>query len=148
MCARAPETQEPPNRYRGSTGRMLGLPLLYFSCLVGLYMWAVTCNFQKCGILQSVYLDEPVQPPVKLKQLHWMVFSQWLNSQDYSSDNQRLWSNCAYVIFGFAPNLYMWAANDLLWLCTHACLSEHSLIAYLMRNKPAYHPCFNALAQW
>ena len=26
-----------------------------------------TCDFQQCGILKSVDLDEPVQPPFKLK---------------------------------------------------------------------------------
>ena len=29
--------------------------------------WAVTRDFQQCGILTSVDLDEPVQPPVKLE---------------------------------------------------------------------------------
>ena len=28
---------------------------------------AVICDFQKCGILTSVDSDEPVQPPVKLR---------------------------------------------------------------------------------
>ena len=28
---------------------------------------AVTCDFQQCGILISVDSDEPVQPPVKLR---------------------------------------------------------------------------------
>ena len=26
-------------------------------------IWAVTCDFQQCGILTSVDSDEPVQPP-------------------------------------------------------------------------------------
>ena len=26
-----------------------------------------TCDFQQCGILKSVDLDEPLQPPVKLR---------------------------------------------------------------------------------
>ena len=26
-------------------------------------MWAMTCDFQQCGILTSVDSDEPVQPP-------------------------------------------------------------------------------------
>ena len=29
--------------------------------------WAATCDFQQCGILTSVDLDEPVQPPLKLR---------------------------------------------------------------------------------
>ena len=28
---------------------------------------AMTCDFQKCGILTSVDSDEPVQPPFKLR---------------------------------------------------------------------------------
>ena len=28
---------------------------------------AMTCDFQQCGILTSVDLDEPVQPPFKLR---------------------------------------------------------------------------------
>ena len=27
----------------------------------------MTCDFQQCGILTSVDSDEPVQPPVKLR---------------------------------------------------------------------------------
>ena len=29
--------------------------------------WAVTCDFQQCGILTSVYSDESVYPPFKLR---------------------------------------------------------------------------------
>ena len=29
--------------------------------------WAVTFDFQQCGILTSVDLDEPVQPPFYLR---------------------------------------------------------------------------------
>ena len=35
----------------------------------------MTCNFQQCGILPSVNLDEPVQPPVKLKNTKWCSVS-------------------------------------------------------------------------
>ena len=31
------------------------------------HKWAVTCDFQQCGILISVDSDQPVQPPVKLR---------------------------------------------------------------------------------
>ena len=30
-------------------------------------IWAVTCDFQQCGILTSVDSDEPVQPPLRLR---------------------------------------------------------------------------------
>ena len=29
--------------------------------------WAVTCDFQQCGILTSVDSNEPVQPPLNLE---------------------------------------------------------------------------------
>ena len=29
--------------------------------------WAVTCDFQQCGILTSVDSEEPVQLPIKLR---------------------------------------------------------------------------------
>ena len=29
--------------------------------------WAVACDFQQCGILTSLDSDEPVQPPVQLR---------------------------------------------------------------------------------
>ena len=31
------------------------------------YIRAATCDFQQCDILTSVDADEPVQPPVKLR---------------------------------------------------------------------------------
>ena len=34
---------------------------------VSKYKWAMTCDFQQCGILTSVNLDKPVQLPFKLK---------------------------------------------------------------------------------
>ena len=32
-----------------------------------MYIGAVTCDFQQCGILTNVDSDEPVQPPFKLR---------------------------------------------------------------------------------
>ena len=37
--------------------------------------WAVTCDFQQCGILTCVDSDEPVQPPVKLRNSKWCSVS-------------------------------------------------------------------------
>ena len=34
-------------------------------------MWAMTCDFQQCGILTSVDSDEPVQHPFKLGTSEW-----------------------------------------------------------------------------
>ena len=43
--------------------------------LLAIYIWAVTCDFQQCGILTSVDLDEPVQPPFNLKNSKWCSVS-------------------------------------------------------------------------
>ena len=37
------------------------------------FKWAVTCDFQQCGILTSVDSDEPVQPPFKLRNSKWCL---------------------------------------------------------------------------
>ena len=59
-------------------------------------IWAVTCDFQQCGILTSVDSDEPVQPPFKLRNSKWCSVSS-LTPMEYSSDQRRLWSDCAYA---------------------------------------------------
>ena len=46
---------------------------------------AVTCDFQQCGILTSVDSDEPVQPPVKLRNSKWCSVGS-LTIIEYSSD--------------------------------------------------------------
>ena len=58
--------------------------------------WAVTCDFQQCGILTSEDSEEPVQPPFKLRNSKWCSVS-ILTVIEYSSDEQRLWSDCAYA---------------------------------------------------
>ena len=46
--------------------------------------WAVTCDFQQCGILTSVDSDEPVRPLFKLKTSKWCSVSS-LTLIEYSS---------------------------------------------------------------
>ena len=46
---------------------------------------AATCVFQQCGILTSVDSDEPVQPPVKLRNPKWCSVSS-LTNIEYSSN--------------------------------------------------------------
>ena len=58
--------------------------------------WATTCDFQQCGILTSADSDEPVQPPFKLINSKWCSDSS-LTLVEYSSDLQRLWSDCAFA---------------------------------------------------
>ena len=61
--------------------------------------WAVSCDFKQCGILTSVDWDEPVQPPFKLRNSKWCSVSS-LTLIEYSSDKQRLWSDCVYAQAG------------------------------------------------
>ena len=56
----------------------------------------MTYDFQQCGILTSVDSDEPVQPPLKLRNSKCCSVSS-LTVKEYSSNKQRLWSDCAYV---------------------------------------------------
>ena len=43
------------------------------------HIWAVTCDFRKCGILTCVDTDEPVQPPLKLRNTKWCSVSSFNN---------------------------------------------------------------------
>ena len=56
----------------------------------------MTCDFKQCDILTSIDSDEHVQPPFRLKNLKWCSVSS-LILIGYSSDKQRLWSDCAYA---------------------------------------------------
>ena len=47
--------------------------------------WAVTCDFQPCGILTSVDSDEPLQPPFKLRNSKWCSSSSFTFIK-YSND--------------------------------------------------------------
>ena len=38
-------------------------------------IWAVTCDFQQCGILTSVDFDKHLQPPFKLRNSKWRSVS-------------------------------------------------------------------------
>ena len=58
--------------------------------------WVATCDIQQCGTLTSVDSDEPLQPPFRLRNLKWCSVSS-LTLIEYSSDKQRLWSDCAYA---------------------------------------------------
>ena len=63
--------------------------------------WAVTCDFQQCGILTGVDPDQPVQHPFKLRNSKCFSASSW-TFIEYSSDLQRLWSDCAYAQAGLS----------------------------------------------
>ena len=53
-------------------------------------------DFQQFAILTSVDSDEPLQPAFKLRNSKWCSVSSW-TIIEYSSDLQRLWSDCAYA---------------------------------------------------
>ena len=53
-------------------------------------------RFQQCGILTCVRSEEPVLPPLKLRNSKWCSVSS-LIVIEYASNSQRLWSYCAYA---------------------------------------------------
>ena len=77
--------------------------------------WAVTRAFQQCGILTRVDSDESVLPSFRLRNTKWFSVSS-LTFIEYSSDYQRLWSDCAYARAGWSEAL----------LFTHTTLLEIS----------------------
>ena len=70
--------------------------LVYSSLRAWIPLWAMTCDFQQCGIFTSVDSDEPVLSPFKLRNFKWCSVRS-LTLIKYSSDKQRLWSDCAYA---------------------------------------------------
>ena len=87
-----------------------------FLLLVLDYNWASACDFQQFDILTSVDSDEPVQPPFKLRNSKWRSVSS-LTIIVYSSDKQRLWSDCAYAQAGLR----------LCWSHIPNCWKSHAL---------------------
>ena len=59
-------------------------------------IWAAAWDFQKFDILTSVDSGKPLQPSFKLRNSRWCSVSN-LTIIEYSSDWQRLWSDCAYA---------------------------------------------------
>ena len=64
-------------------------------------IWAATYDFQQCGILTWIDSDEPVQSPFKLRNSKWCSISSQ-RVKVYSSDQQTLWSDCAYAQAGLS----------------------------------------------
>ena len=89
-------------------------------------IWVTTCDFQQCGILTSVDSDEPVQHSFKGRNSKCCLVSS-LTVIEYSSDSQRLWSDCAYaqadlrLCWSFIP--HCWKSHALahitFWLVHH-----------------------------
>ena len=78
-------------------------------------IWASAWDFQQCAILTSADSDELVQSPLKLRNSKWCSVSSF-TLIEYSSDLQRLWSDCAY------------AQADLRFCWSHIpCWKSHAL---------------------
>ena len=80
------------------------------------YIWAVAWDFQQFDILTSVDSEEPVQPPFKLRTSKRCSVSS-LTLIEYSSDKQRLWSDC----------IYAQADLSLCWSHIPHCWKSHAL---------------------
>ena len=89
------------------------LPLLSAPLVPDFHIWAVTRDFQKCGILTSVDSDEPVAEtsPFKLRNLKWGSVS-ILIVIEFLSDKQRLWSVCVYAKAGLS---HSWSHIPHFW---------------------------------
>ena len=83
-------------------------------------------RFPPNGILTSADSDEPVQPPFRLRYLKWCSVSS-LTLIGYSSDKQRLWSDCAYAQAGLR----------LCWSHIPHCWKSHAL-AHFIGLKPKF----------
>ena len=88
-----------------------------------LIFWAAAWDFQQVDILTSVSSDEPRLPSFKLRNSKWYSVSS-LTTMEYSSDLQRLWSDCAYAQ----------ADLRLSWSHIPHCLKSHALahLAWLL----------------
>ena len=58
---------------------------LWIAIRENISIWALTCDFQQCGILTSVDSNKHVQPSFKLRNSKWCSFSS-LTVVEYSSD--------------------------------------------------------------
>ena len=82
-------------------------------------------DFQQCGILTSLDADKPVQPLFKLRNSKWCSVSS-LTLIEYSSNKQRLWSDCAYaqadLRLCWSHISYCWKSHALalIMFCWHA----------------------------
>ena len=86
-------------------------------------IWASAWDFQQCGILTCVDLDEPLQPLFKLRNLKRCSVSS-LTLVGYSSDKQRLWSYCAYAQ----------ADLRLCWSLIPHCWKSHALAHFVFSH--------------
>ena len=79
--------------------------------------WAVTCDFQQCGILTWIDSVEPLQPPIKLRNSKWCSVSslQSKNTQATSKGSDQT-AHMHRLIWGFAGHTYHFVGNLMHWL--------------------------------
>ena len=102
---------------------------------VSIHNWAVTCYFQQCGILTSADSGEPVQPSFKLRNSKWCSVSS-LTLLEYSSDKQRLWSDCAYVQ---ADLRLCWSHIPHCWKLNYVHANDLSMRRYFPNTHAQMH---------
>ena len=98
------------------------------------YIWAVTCDFQRCGILTRIDSDKPVQPPFKLRSSKWCSVSS-LTLIEYASDKQRLWSDCTYAQAGLS---FCWSHTPNCWK-SHA--TAHIMFGIVLKKTCFFTVC-------
>ena len=87
-------------------------------------IWAAAAwDFQQCDILTCVDSDEPVQPPLKLRNSKYCSVNS-LTLIEYSSDKQSLWSDCAYAQAGLS----------LCWSHIQHCWKSHALAHFILAH--------------
>ena len=87
--------------------------------------WAAAWDFQQFEILTNVDSDEPLHPSFNLRNSKWCSVSS-LTIIEYSSDQQRLWSDCAYAQ----------ADLRLCWSHIPYCWKSHALAQFI--HVPCY----------
>ena len=98
----------------------------------------MTFDFQQCGILTWIDSDEPVQPLFKLRNFKNCSVSS-LIFKEYSSDKQRLWSDCAYaqadlrLCWSHIP--HCWKSHVAAQLWWEAFLTEWKLYHLVLKKR-------------
>ena len=75
-------------------------------------IWAQICDFQQCGVLKRVDSDEPVQPPLKLRNSKWCLASS-LTVIEYLSDSKGSdqYARMRRLVWAFAVRTYHIVGN-------------------------------------
>ena len=118
-------------------------------CLIVLMLYVQINNFNHIGTISCV----PGWTITKQRITCLAPFCNLDETQEPSNgyhENTDLMLGRAFALCGilcvptssYALTLHMRLVDALVWLYTCACLSGHSLIAYLIGNKLTYHTCF------